>query len=104
MAQLVKKLSAMQETQVWSLSSKDPPEKEMATTPVLPRESYGQRNLVGYSPWSYKRVGHDSATRANQRATRNIQGFYNFWENYFHEVFRAHLVESSNLWDAQLEN
>ena len=104
MAQSVKKLSAMQETQVWSLSSKDPLEKEMATTPVLPRESYGQRNLVGYSPGSYKTVGHDSMTRANQTATRNIQDFYNLGENYFHEVFRAHLVESSNLWDAQLEN
>ena len=75
MAQLVKKLSTMQETQVWSLSWKDPLEKEMATTPVLPRESYGQRKLVGYSPWSYKRVGHDLATKANQTATRNIQGF-----------------------------
>jgi len=30
-AQLVKNLPAVQETQVWSLGQKDPPEKEMAT-------------------------------------------------------------------------
>ena len=29
-------------------------------TPVfLPGKSYGQRSLVGYSPWGHKRVGHD---------------------------------------------
>ena len=28
-------------------------------TPVfLPGKSHGQRSLVGYSPWSHKRVGH----------------------------------------------
>ena len=25
--------------------------------------SHGQRKLVGYSPWGYKRVGHDLATK-----------------------------------------
>ena len=29
-------------------------------TPVfLPGKFHGQRNLVGYSPWGCKRVGHD---------------------------------------------
>ena len=29
-------------------------------TPVfLPGKLHGQRNLAGYSPWSFKRVGHD---------------------------------------------
>ena len=33
-------------------------------TPVsLPRKSHGQRSLVGYSPWSHKRVGYDWATK-----------------------------------------
>ena len=38
-------------------------EKEMATTPIfLPEKSYGQRSLVGYSPWG-RRVGHNLGTK-----------------------------------------
>ena len=38
---------SMQKTQVPSLGGEDPPEKEMATTPVfLPGEFHGQRSLV----------------------------------------------------------
>ena len=52
---MVKTLPAIQETQVQSLGWKDPLEKEMATFfSILPRESYGQRSWVGYSPWSHK--------------------------------------------------
>ena len=51
-AQKVKNLPAMQETQVHSLGGEDPLEKEMVTTPVfLPGESRGQRSLMGYSLW-----------------------------------------------------
>ena len=47
-AQLVKNLPAVQETQVQSLFQQD-------STPVLlPRKSDGQGNLVGYSPWGHK--------------------------------------------------
>ena len=46
-AQLVKNLSAVQETQVHSLGWEDPLEKEMV---FLPGESHGQRSLGGYSP------------------------------------------------------
>ena len=50
MAQMVKHLSAMQETQVQSLDWEDPLEKGMAIHPVfLPRESHGQRSLAGYT-------------------------------------------------------
>ena len=28
-----------------------------------PGKSYGQRNLMGYSPWGCKRVRHDLATK-----------------------------------------
>ena len=49
-AQMVKSLPAVQETQVRSLGWEDPLEKEMATTPVfLPGESHGWRSLVGHS-------------------------------------------------------
>ena len=51
-AQMVKNLPAMRETQVWSLGREDPLEKEMAThSSILAGESHGQRSLVGCSPW-----------------------------------------------------
>ena len=50
-AQLVKSLPAVQETQVQSLGEEDPLEKKTAPTPVfLPRKSHGQRGLVLYYP------------------------------------------------------
>ena len=53
-AQMVKNLPAMQETQVQSLDQEDPLEKGMATSPgFLPGESHGLRKLAGYSPWSH---------------------------------------------------
>ena len=49
-AQSVKSLPAMQETQVQSPGWEDPLEKK--PTPVfLPGEFHEQRSLVGYSPW-----------------------------------------------------
>ena len=55
MAQRVKNLPTMQETQVRFRYWEDPLAKKMATTPVfLPGEFHGQRNLVGYSPWGHK--------------------------------------------------
>ena len=54
MAQWVKNLPAMQETQetwVQSLGQEDPLEKEWQPTSVfLPGKSHAQRRLVGYSP------------------------------------------------------
>ena len=54
-AQTVKNLPAMRETQVPSLGREDPLEKEMATHSSIfaweiPWKFHGQRNLVGYSP------------------------------------------------------
>ena len=55
MAQTVKKLPAIQETQVQSLGWEDPLEKKQLPMPVfLPGEFHGQRSLVGYSPWGHK--------------------------------------------------
>ena len=49
-AQMVKHLPAMQETQLQSLGGEDPLEKEMATDfSVLAWEIHGQRSLVGHS-------------------------------------------------------
>jgi len=58
MAQTVKNLPAMQETQIQSLGQEDPLEEKMAKpTPVfLPGELHGQRSLAGYSPWGRKEL------------------------------------------------
>ena len=54
-AQLIKNLPAMQDTQVRSLGWEDTLEKEMATHSVfLPGKSHGQRSLEGYSPCGCK--------------------------------------------------
>ena len=46
------------------LGQEDPLEEEMATHPVfLPGESHGQRSLVSYSLWGFKRIGHNLATK-----------------------------------------
>ena len=61
---MVKKLPAMQKTQVQSLGQEGPLEKEMAThSSILAGKSQGQRSLVGHSPWGHKSVGHDLATK-----------------------------------------
>ena len=45
----------MQEMQVQSLGQEDPLEKEMGTySSILAGRYYGQRSLVGYSPWGHK--------------------------------------------------
>ena len=63
-AQRVKHLPVMWESQVWSLGGKIPWRRKWQPTPVfLPGESHGQRSLVGYSPQGHKEsVGHSWAT------------------------------------------
>ena len=57
MAQTVKNLRAMQETQVQSLGQPDPWRREWQPTPVfLPGEFYGQRSLAGYNLLSCKEL------------------------------------------------
>ena len=56
-AQMVKNLPAMKETQVRSLGQKIPWRREWLPTPVfLPGDSHGQRSLAGYSPWGHKEL------------------------------------------------
>ena len=56
-AQMVKNLPAMQETQVQSLGWADPLEKGMAThSSILAGEFRGQRSLAGYSQWGGKEL------------------------------------------------
>ena len=54
-AQMVKNLPAMQETQVQSLGQEDPQRRRWQPTPVfLSGESHGQRSPKGHSPWGRK--------------------------------------------------
>ena len=60
--QMVKNLPAVWETWVRSLLRKIPWRRKWQPTPgFLPGESYGQRSLMGYSPWGH-RVEHNWAT------------------------------------------
>ena len=59
MAQTVKRLPTMRETQVQSPGQEDPLEKEMAThSSTLAWKTHGWRSVIGYSPWGC-RVRHD---------------------------------------------
>ena len=62
MAQTVKNLPAMQETQVRSLGWKAPLEEEMAAAVFLPGEFHGQSSLAGYSPWGRKELDTTEVT------------------------------------------
>ena len=54
-AQMVKHLPTMQETQSWSLGWEDPLENDMAThSSTLACKPHGRRSAVGYSPWGRK--------------------------------------------------
>ena len=54
-AQTVKNLPAVWETQVQSLGQEDPLEKGMAThSSIVPGEFHGQRSLAGFGPWGRK--------------------------------------------------
>ena len=57
-AQSVKNLPAVQQTQVRSLSQEESLKKEMAThSSILSWKSLGQRSLVGCSLWGHKELG-----------------------------------------------
>jgi len=55
-AQMVKNLPEMQETRFDPQFGKIPWRREWLPIPVF---FHGQRSLVGYSSWGYKRVRHD---------------------------------------------
>ena len=92
MAQLVKNLPAVQETQGWSLGREDPLEKEMAT-----RSS----TLAWRIPWTEEpgklqsmgpqRVGHDYATNFHFHKhswyLRNIMFYFEDREQEYREMF-----------------
>ena len=72
MAQWVKNLPAVQETQekrVWSLGQEDRLEEEMVTH-FSTQKSHGQRSLAGYSPQGCK---ESEATKHTHALSEQIQ-------------------------------
>ena len=53
-AQIVKNLPIMQETQVRFLGKEDSLEKSIPTPVFLPEKFHGEKSLVGYSTWGCK--------------------------------------------------
>ena len=50
-----------------SIPRKIPWSKKWQPTPVLlPGKLHGRKNLVSYSPWGHKRIGHNLATKKQQ--------------------------------------
>ena len=63
LAQIVKNLPTMQETQVRSLGWEDALEEEMTIhSSILAWIIHGQRSLVGYSPWALKELSTTEVT------------------------------------------
>ena len=78
-AQMVKSLPAMQETQVPSWVRKIPWRREWQLTPVLlPGEFHGQRSLVGFTPWGSKEL---DMTGQLTRSTKSLSFICYFSEN-----------------------
>ena len=68
MAQTVKNLPEMRETQVRSLVWEDPPKEDGNPLQYSCLENpHGQRSLAGYSPW-----GHKQSATTEQLSTEHI--------------------------------
>ena len=90
--QAVKKLPAMQETQVWSLVGKIPWRRKWQLTPVFfPRESHGQKTLLA-TVRGLQRGRHDWVTDAFTLATLYfpiLSPFLSFFLLLFSPVFKG---------------
>ena len=70
---MLKKLPAMQETQLPSLGWEDSLEKGMAIPVFLPEESHGQMSLVDYSPWGCKESDTTESDLACTRMLKSVR-------------------------------
>ena len=81
-AQMVKNLPLVWETQVWFLGWEDPLEKRMAThSSMLAGEFHGQRILAVYSPWGHKELWCSWVTKHSPAA---IDYHFNFFRHIEH--------------------
>ena len=91
MAQTVKNLSAMQETQVQSLGQEDPLEKEMAThSSILTWEIPWTEEPGSYSSCGY-RVGHDLTTE--MKVAQSCTTLWDPMDYTIHGILQARIQE-----------
>ena len=91
----------MQVMWVQSLGWKDTLEKEMATHPVfLPGEFYGQRSLVGDSPWGSKIIGHDLANKQTNHKIYQFKVYNSNVSSIFTELCQSVQFSHSVMSDA----
>ena len=68
------------ETRVQSLGWEDSLGRKWQPTPVfLPGKSPGPRNLVGYSPWDHRRVGHNLGTTRTSIEEHTMMGIMSLY-------------------------
>ena len=92
-AQTVKFLPAMRETQVWSLGWEDPWRRKWQPTLVsLPGESYGLRSLVGYSPWGQIMLFKMDWV-SEWKAFCHVWLFGTSWTITIHRILQARILE-----------
>ena len=70
-AEMVKSLPAVQETQVQSLGPEDPLENGMAAHSSIPAWKIPQRSLMGCSPWSHKEPDTTERLTPDTKLKRN---------------------------------
>ena len=102
-AQTVKNLPAMWETQVWSWVRKIPWRREWLPTPVLwPGEFHEQRNLARLQPMGSQRVGHDYTHTHTHTHTHKWEKSQNILSIYLwtqkdwsklHYIFNSQILE-----------
>ena len=104
MAQTVKNLPAMWETQVWSWLRKIPWRREWLPTLVFwPGELHEQRNLVRLQPMGSQWAGHDRTSNAHihrhtqmKKKTQNLLSIY-LWKqkdwDKLHYIFNSQILE-----------
>ena len=93
-------MQEIQETQVWSLGQEIPQRRKWQPTPVfLPGKSHGQRNLVGCSPWGYKKSQTQLSNRVHILAA--FKSSINFHSPHPQDVL---LVQLSSSWDGSIHN
>ena len=82
-AQTIKCLPTMQETQVQSLGQKIPWRRKWQPTPIfLSEESHGERNLVGYSPQGPKESDMTKQKQHPPKATPEWLFFFPVLNSY----------------------
>ena len=85
---------------VWSLDGEDPLKEEKEPTPVfLPGESHGQKSLVGYSPWSCKKL--DMTEWLHFSPLMNLLQFLHmvFWGSGWSRFYLFHAFLDALLWN-----